>query len=508
MNIILISMDTTRADRLSCYGHSRLTSPHIDRVAAAGALFREHYSPHIPTYPGHTTMMTGRDLYAHRITSQSGTPELSPDIPMLAQILEARGYFTAAADNLGRWFGRGIARTWTYRWETAGKEWRKGEAVTEAVLQALQTAAEQDRPFFLFIHYWDPHTPYLPPAPFHRMFYEGDERATDNRTMDPVWAFENFKWYFQEWMPGVTDIEFPKAQYDAEIAYMDACLAHLFTRLDELGLTNETLLALTADHGEELDEHGCWFDHHGLYDPNIHIPLILRLPEVIPAGARIEGMTRMQDLTPTLLDYAGLLDPALTFDGISLRPLIQAPPNESAQGSCDILHCTENTWMKKRAVRTRRWKLIVPLETPDIHGNSDIELYDLSVDPGEKRNVAADRPEEVQRLRRAMDEWVSARLGGPEIADPLLAQPIPLRRIGRPEAPAQASPPQRTGGEAQTAQSATAAPEIAARVNKIENETKNEIEEAGKTIQVEAADQKLAAGDFVGYEREPTQKPI
>src|SRR5437016_3418184 len=107
LNVILVSLDTTRADRLSCYGHRLPTSPHIDRIAAQGALFTEYYSPHIPTFPGHTTMMTGRDVYAHHITGQSGAPELSPDIPMLAEILRARGYFTAAADNLGRWFARG-----------------------------------------------------------------------------------------------------------------------------------------------------------------------------------------------------------------------------------------------------------------------------------------------------------------------------------------------------------------------------------------------------------------
>src|SRR5947209_4007198 len=121
------------------------------------------------------------------------------------------------------------------------------------------------------------------------MFYEGDEKDPANATMQPVWDFENFKWYFHEWMPGVTDIEFPKAQYDAEIAYMDACLAHVFTRLEELRLVDDTLLVMTADHGEELDEHGCWFDHHGLYEPNVHIPFIVRFPRKISAGLRIRG---------------------------------------------------------------------------------------------------------------------------------------------------------------------------------------------------------------------------
>src|SRR5262245_53913283 len=215
MNIILISMDTQRADRMSCYGHFRPTTPHADKLASEGVLFERFYSPHIPTYPGHTTMMTGRDVYSHQITGQSGTPELSPNISMLAEILSANGYFTAAADNLGRWFARGFQMIESYEWDKSNqKEWRKGEVVTTAALKVLNAAANQDKPFFLFMHYWDAHTPYLPPPPFSRMFYEGDELDPSNRSMDKVWEFENFKWYFREWMPGVTDIEFPKDQYD------------------------------------------------------------------------------------------------------------------------------------------------------------------------------------------------------------------------------------------------------------------------------------------------------
>jgi arylsulfatase A-like enzyme len=471
VNIILISLDTTRADRLSCYGHSRTTSLHIDHVAAGGAVFTDFYSPHIPTFPGHTTMMTGRDVYAHQVTSQSATPELSPGIPTLAELLSARGWFTAAADNLGRWFQRGFQQHEGYAWDTGAKDaWRKGEAVTAAALKVVNAAAAQDKPFFLFLHYWDPHTPYLPPAPFSRMFYEGDEYDPVNRSMDPVWAFENFKWYFHEWMPNVTDIEFPKAQYDAEIAYMDACLAHVFTRLDELRLTDDTLLVMTADHGEELDEHGCWFDHHGLYEPNVRIPLIMRLPGRIPAGLRLPGFARTTDIMPTLLDYAGLLDSALKLDGVSLRPVIEAPGSESS-GTCDTLYLTENTWMKKRAIRTREWKLIVSLE-PDLHDFPPLELYHLGNDPGELVNLAADRPEVVAELQSQLDGHVRQRLEETGQEDPLPLQPIPLRRIGKME---------------------TAVPKDEA------------LKDAEQKAVVE--DEKLPEGDFVGYEREEDGGP-
>ncbi len=457
MNIILCSLDTVRADRLSCYGYPRLTSPHLDKVAREGCLFLDFHSPHIPTYPGHTTMMTGRDVYAHHVTGQSGAYELSPKIPMLAEILQRVGYHTAAADTLGRWFQRGFKTYRTYEWsKDEPRHWRAGEAVTEVAVELLEAAAFRE-PFFLFVHYWDAHTPYLPPPPFDRMFYGGDERSPQHRSMTPVWQCEEFKWYFHEWMPGVTDIEFPKAQYDAEIAYMDTCLARFLNRLDELGLSERTLLVLTADHGEELDEHGCWFDHHGLYETNTRVPCILRLPGVIPAGLSVRGLAAMMDLVPTVLDYAGVDDKDLRFDGRSLRPLVDGG-HSTASAAREALHLTENTWMKKRAVRTREWKLITALE-PDLHGFPEVELYRLTDDPGETRNLADEYPDVVADLRASMDTHVRERSAFTGLPDPLPLQPVPLRRIG------------------------TASPDIAqdARV---------------------ARDEKLEDGDFVGYERE------
>ena len=433
MNVILISLDTTRADRLSCYGHFRRTSPHLDKLAEEGVLFTEHFSPHIPTFPGHTTMMTGKDIYSHQVTNQSHEPGVGSGVKMLAEMLKERGFYTAAADNLGRWFARGFDHIETYSWETSDpNSWRKGEAVLASSLKALNRCAEQDDPFFLFLHFWDPHTPYLPPAPFDRMFYQGDEKDPSNESMRELWKFEAFNRYFAEWMPGVTDIEFPKAQYDAEIAYMDTCLAHLFNRLDELGLTSETLVVVTADHGEDLDEHEHWFDHHGLYDTNLHIPLIMRCPEYLPAGLKIGGMTSMLDVTPTILDILELGETIFEekMDGSSLLPLINSPSPVS-RGSADFLHITENTWMKKRGIRTHRWKLIVPLETPDLHGNSDIELYDLLADPGELSNLFQEKPEIVSHLLKMNEAHIVAKLKATQLPDPLKSQPLALRKIGK-----------------------------------------------------------------------------
>src|SRR5437899_8153401 len=135
-------------------------------------------------------------------------------------------------------------------------------------------------------------------------------------------------------MPGVRDIEFVKAQYDAGIAYSDACLARLFSRLEELGLWEETLVLLQSDHGEELDDHGCWFDHHGLYDTNVRVPLMMRLPGQIKAGLAVEPMCSVLDVAPTVLDLLCLGEIAdhAGMIGHSLLPLMAGTPTLKPHG--------------------------------------------------------------------------------------------------------------------------------------------------------------------------------
>lgn len=431
-NVLLISLDTTRADHLGCYGWHRNTSPHLDRLAEEGTLFERCFSPWIPTHPAHTTLLTGCDPMRHRIVAQGAATELSPDVRTLAELLKAEGYWTGAADNLGRWFSRGFDRYQSYQWARDPEGgWRKGEAVTRAGLQVLTEAAAQDRPFFLFLHYWDPHTPYLPPAPFDRLFYGGDERDPRNRSMEPVLNFPPFQWYFRQWMGEVRDIEFPKAQYDAEIAYMDACLHHVFQRLEELRLTESTLVVITADHGEELDEHGMWFDHHGLYDTNVHVPLLLRMPGTVPGGLRVPGQVRLVDVVPSVLEFLGKGE-ITAREGMQGHSFLSAFSGSLGGGTVERLFLSECTWMRKRAVRTPDWKLIVARDHPDLHDRPPVELYDLRADPGEQHNLADTRPEVVASLRAELDAWREGRLRETGQTDPVEVQEITLRRIGTP----------------------------------------------------------------------------
>ena len=445
-NIILFSLDTLRASSMSCYGHTHLTTPHLDALAEDATLFESCISPHIPTHPAHTTMFTGKDVLTHQIITQGGRLELNESIKTLPELLSEAGYFTVAADNLGRWFQRGFPENQYrgYSWESRYQNARKAEAVNQTAIELLDLAQSQDKPWFAFLHYWDPHTPYLPPLPFERMFYSGDECDPNNRSMDDVYACEPFTDYFRQWMckPDPddpdniekkrlwTDRRYVNSQYDASIAYMDASLAQLFQYLQDCNLMEETLLVITADHGEELDEHELWYDHHGLYQTNCHIPLILHCPAAIPKGQRLEGLVSLKDIAPTVLDYASQTTFAERekMAGTSLRTLVE---NGSDDGSSDAIYLTECGWMKKRGWQTRKWKLIVETGgTPAVYNKPDVELYDLEEDPDEIYNLAEEAEDIVAQLKTEMDDFLKQRLTETGLPDPTVEQEITMRRIG------------------------------------------------------------------------------
>ena len=445
MNVLLISLDTLRADRLSCAGFPRLTSPHLDRLAAGGARFARCIAPHVPTHPGHTTVLSGVDVFSHQIVAHGGSVALDPAVPLLQERLHEAGYYTAAADNLGRWFSRGfdLYRGYQLGPDAAGR-WRKGETVNAAADEVFAAIAAQDRPFFCFLHYWDVHTPYLPPDPFFGTFYAGNPKDPANRSLEAMWNFEAFRAYFHEWMPGVTDVDFPKSQYDAALSYLDVCVQHLLVLLRARGLDRDTMIVLFADHGEELDEHGMWFDHHGLYETVVHVPLILWAPGRIAPGRVHEGLVSHYDVAPTVLDAAGVDPSGLGLRGQSLWPILRGEA-DGAVGTWGAgeegLYLTECSWMRKHAWRTLEWKLILALE-PDFHHMPPLELYHLPSDPQEQRNLADERPDVVAGLRGALLEHVARRERETGRPAPVAVQGITMRRIGNVETAVPAALPE------------------------------------------------------------------
>ena len=184
---------------------------------------------------------------------------------------------------------------------------------------------------------------------------------------------------------------------------MDACIQRIFTVINELGIENETLIVLTSDHGETLDEHDCYYDHHGLYEGTLRVPLVFKLPGVVPGGYISDEIVQQKDVMPTILDILGIKT-KLKFDGRSLVPLWTGGEREAEPE----MYLTEATWMRKHGWRTPEWKLIVALE-PDFHYKPEVELYNLIKDPLELNNVAAKEPGVVKMLTRRMEKHIASR---------------------------------------------------------------------------------------------------
>jgi len=406
-NLILFGVDSLWADHMSAYGYHRLTTPHIDRFAREGVLFERNYSPHIPTTSAYATMLTGMDCFSHEVVALRHRGGLTEKVRTLAEILREAGYTTTCVGFSGNPSSRGFDQYLSYEgwgsWETRPS--RKAENLNAVALPELERLAREGQPFFLFLRHMDPHSPYLPPEPFEHLFYSGDPcDPSKPDTIRPALEFKPFRDYFATWMPpGIRDADYVVAQYDGAIAYMDACIQRWFQRIEELWLAENTLVILNGDHGETLTDHDCYFDHHGLYDCTLHVPLIMRFPGRLPAGRRIGGYTLHQDLVPTILE---LLDvpTEIRFDGKSLLPLIRG---ERASNWSEF-YLTECTWMRKHGWRTPQWKLHVALE-PDFHFKPEVELYNLIEDPNENRNLAEEEPEVVATLKARMERWIAQR---------------------------------------------------------------------------------------------------
>ncbi|MFC4810308.1 sulfatase [Paenibacillus sp. GCM10023250] len=408
-NLILFGIDSLRRDHMSGYGYGRLTTPYIDKLASEGALFEQHFSPSIPTTPAYASMLTGRDVFGTDVVALRHEGPLGGHVKTLAEVLEENGYNTTCVGFTGNPSSRGFQTYLNYEsWvpdETTGRT-PKAENLNDVAIPELERLAADDKPFFLFLRHMDPHSPYLPPLPFDRMFYGKDEKDPANRSMEPVFGFKPFGDFLKSWIgEDVTDQEYVTAQYDGAVAYMDACMQALFTKLHDMGIEDETLVVITADHGETLYEHDCFFDHHGLYDCTLVVPLIFKFPGRVPAGKRVESVSVIADIMPTVLSLLGV-EAGEPLDGRNLVPLMNGETDSAAERT--ELYITECTWMRKHGWRTPEWKLIVALE-PDFHGKPAVELYNLIRDPEENVNVAEQEPEVVEFLRGRMLDYIAKR---------------------------------------------------------------------------------------------------
>jgi arylsulfatase A-like enzyme len=351
-------------------------------------------------------MLTGMDVFNTQMIALRHKGGLRPEVQTLPEALKEAGYNTTCVGFTGNPASRGFD---TYINFPGWGSWNEGRSpkaqnLNDVTIPELQRLSKQKEPFFLFLRHMDPHAPYLPPAPFERMFYHGNESNPRNHSMDPVMEFKPFRDFFATWMPpGIADKDYVIAQYDGAVAYMDAAIQTILNAVDTLKLDNNTIVVLNSDHGETLYDHDCYFDHHGIYDQTLHVPLIIRYPRSVPMGKRVSGYNRHQDLMPTLMELAGI-ETDIAFDGKSLMRLVDG----SVASYDPEFYITECTWMRKHGWRTPEWKLIEALE-PDFHFKPEVELYNLVTDPGENTNVAEAEPDVVKFLHNRMERWIAKR---------------------------------------------------------------------------------------------------
>jgi arylsulfatase A-like enzyme len=390
--VLLVTIDTLRADHMQAYGYFRHTSPHMDALAGHGTLFERAFTYWPKTRGSFVALMTGRRA------SQTGYGKTHPLLldsnPTLAGVLEAAGYETVAAvDNanlaasLG--FGKGF-RLYRETWEEAAlkTEMDRTRAITEAGLAFLREA-RADRPFFLWLHYVNPHAPYTPPPPFDRAFL--DARAAEGRSLPVVAGLHGG--IPQQWaVGGQNRLGYYVAQYDGEIATVDEQVGRVMDALSTSAARDTTVVVLTSDHGESLGEHDYYFDHgEDLFDPSLRIPLIVSVPGAAKAQ-RSDALASTLDLVPTILDAVKVSYPP-DLAGQSLLPVVL---NHRTAERARLFGQNDRNLV---ATWDQRLKLVA---TPK--GDAwRFALYDRSTDPEETRDESARRVEDLRRHRRELE---------------------------------------------------------------------------------------------------------
>jgi len=388
-NILLITLDTTRADHLGCYGYQPAKTPHLDGLAREGIRFARVYCPAPLTLPSHASIMTGLYPLTHGVRNNGH--DLPSGIRTLSEILKGRGYLTAAFVSSFSVDSRfGIDRGFdvyddTFRSDSPFKT-QNAERRAEETFAGFSRWLEnngKDR-FFGWVHYYDPHLPYDPPSPYKE--------------------------------------EFEGHPYDGEIAYMDQFVGAVLERLKEKGILERTIVVVAGDHGEGLGDkvetgHGIF-----LYEETLRVPLILYNPAVFPRARVIESEVRLIDVAPTILETIGLKDEAAGMTGQSLVPWLRGKSRKDLDSLVETFYPRENFgWSELIGLVSGRWKYI---QSPRP------ELYDVKNDPGEREDLVASSAGKAGELKKMLEqELLGSGAGGGPGSEPKGVRPEDQERL-------------------------------------------------------------------------------
>jgi arylsulfatase A-like enzyme len=379
-NIILVSIDTLRADQLGCYGYERNTSPFIDSIAREEIVFENAVTPKPETNPSMASMLTGLYPYRHGVRFVSQPLESSLDT-LLPAVLKQNGFATAAfvSNPVLKASLSGFDRHFdvydsdvTRPVHTHPSFWeRNAEETNERAIRWL--GENRNKQLLLWVHYQDPHGPYYPPEE-HRSAFDHSER--DLIPLPALPAYQRLEHAYVE--DGRTDRNDYIDEYDSEILYLDKQLEKLFAKLSELGLLENSLVLILADHGESLGQHHYYFEHgEELYENSARIPLIVRFPEhlAVPRPRRVSSLVSIMDIFPTVLSFLEIdQDASFDLDGVDLLPLLLSGKEMELRSEVFIEKYAENMrGFDKIGVRTKTHKLIAQ--------SRGSECYDLAADP-------------------------------------------------------------------------------------------------------------------------------
>jgi len=400
-NVLLIVLDTVRAHNLSAYGYPRRTSPNLERLAKSGMLFTRAYSTASWTFPSHASMFTGRFPSELSIGWKNA---LSDRYTTLAEALSERGYVTAGfvANTIYCGYQTGLSRGFAHYEDyplsigqifissslgeaIANLYWLRRIIKNYELLASNKTAdrinesfldwvsRQNQRPFFAFLNYMDAHVPYLPPDPFRLKF--GPERRRQNM------------WLFPEWKLSAEEIQTELDAYDGAIAHLDYQLGLLFEQLEKRGVLRNTLVIITADHGEEFAEHEVLGHGHSLYLLSLHVPLLIAFPGQVTPG-QIHEAVSLRDLPATILDLLNLEGP-IQFPGKSLARywkgvrggvVTQSPVLSQLDFASNLPEWYPVSKGNMQSLTTDHYHYIK-------NGDGEEEIYDLQHDPWEKHNL-------------------------------------------------------------------------------------------------------------------------
>jgi choline-sulfatase len=369
LNVVLVTLDTTRADHIGCYGAAGAKTPSLDGLAAGGVRFANAYTSVPLTLPSHASIMTGLNPVATGVHN-NGTYELAADRTTLAEVLKAEGYATAAfvaSFSVDSRFGlaQGFDLYDDNYQEGAPFKAMNAERRAEQVYGLFSAWMDRTKaePFFAWVHFFDPHAPYNPPSPYR-------ERFADR-------------------------------PYDGEISYMDYMLGQVVAKLRERSLLGRTIIVVAGDHGEGLGDKGEWGHGVFLYEESLRVPLVLFAEGRLPAGTVVKPRVRLIDILPTVLDLMNLPVPQ-GAQGLSLVPYVQRKKRADLDTYIETYYPKENYgWAPLTGLIVERWKYIkAPKE----------ELYDIARDPAEADNRLAGESKRAQALREDLDRTVKDSL--------------------------------------------------------------------------------------------------